>query len=159
MERYSSIVDEDVTVVSWHVWKEHEGRLSKCVEEGTTSELLSYIRSLLPEFLEHCYKKREQAASYNSARAVAERHDSQDTVLLQVDFAENYTCVSQDEIQSAHWKQQQITLFTVALWHAGSRIESHCVRQHRPLKDDPTGLHRPGSSEPPCTRDSSSHLV
>jgi hypothetical protein len=39
---------------------------------------------------------------------------------LQVDFSENYTCVSQDEIQSAHWNQNQVSLFTVALWHSGN---------------------------------------
>ena len=42
-----------------------------------------------------------------------------DNTLLQVDFSENYTCVSQDEIQSAHWQQNQITLFTAALWYSG----------------------------------------
>jgi hypothetical protein len=39
--------------------------------------------------------------------------------LLQVDFSENYTCMFQDEIQSAHWKQDQVSLFTAALWFDG----------------------------------------
>ena len=38
------------------------------------------------------------------------------TVMIQVDFAENYTCAAQDEVQSAHQKQNQITLFTSGLW-------------------------------------------
>ena len=33
-----------------------------------------------------------------------------------VDFTENYACAAQDELQSAHWKQNQITLFTSVLW-------------------------------------------
>lgn len=31
---------------------------------------------------------------------------------LQVDFAENYATVIQDEIQAAHWAHTQITIFT-----------------------------------------------
>ena len=41
---------------------------------------------------------------------------TQSEALVQVDFAENYTCKYQDEVQSAHWHQQQITLFSVAVW-------------------------------------------
>lgn len=35
-------------------------------------------------------------------------------------FSENYKRVSQDEIQSAHWAQSQISLFTAALYHSGT---------------------------------------
>ena len=31
---------------------------------------------------------------------------------LQMDFAENYACTAQDGVQSAHWKQAQVTLYT-----------------------------------------------
>lgn len=41
-------------------------------------------------------------------------------MLLQVNFSENYKCVSQDEIQNAHWAQSQISLFTAALYHSGT---------------------------------------
>jgi hypothetical protein len=34
-----------------------------------------------------------------------------------MDFAENYTCLSQDEIQSAHWRQAQISLYTVMVYN------------------------------------------
>jgi hypothetical protein len=32
-----------------------------------------------------------------------------------MDFAENYTCTTQHEIQQAHWKQQQVSLFTASV--------------------------------------------
>ena len=62
-----------------------------------------------------------QAEAYNKERedAVVQSESSSNAALLQVDFSENYTCVSQDEIQSAHWKQSQVSLFTAALWHSG----------------------------------------
>ncbi|KAL9976786.1 hypothetical protein ACROYT_G014120 [Oculina patagonica] len=36
--------------------------------------------------------------------------------VVQVDFAENYTCQQQDEIQSVYWSQEQVTLFNIAMW-------------------------------------------
>ena len=35
---------------------------------------------------------------------------------LQIDFAENYSCVWQDEVQIAHWCGNQVTIFTVVMW-------------------------------------------
>ena len=36
--------------------------------------------------------------------------------VLQLDFAKNYCCIAQDEVQSAHWNQTQVTLFATAAW-------------------------------------------
>ena len=40
---------------------------------------------------------------------------------MQVDFSENYTCMYQDDIQSAHWKQDQVSLFTAAISFNGKQ--------------------------------------
>lgn len=37
--------------------------------------------------------------------------------VLQIDYAENYSLISQDEIQSAHWGHSQVTLFTACVWY------------------------------------------
>ena len=47
--------------------------------------------------------KRKQAKSYEEDKQEALMKNS-NTVMIQVDFAENYTCTAQDEVQSAHWK-------------------------------------------------------
>lgn len=36
--------------------------------------------------------------------------------VLQVDFADNYACVSQDEIKSAHWSNILVSIFTCVAW-------------------------------------------
>lgn len=41
----------------------------------------------------------------------------QSEAVLQIDFAENFVCEMQDKVQSAHWNQRQLTLFTSALYH------------------------------------------
>ena len=86
------------------------------MEEGTTDDLRTYISSILPTFMEHCYSKREQAAYTLEWEAI---EGSENKALLQVDFSENYTCQYQHEIQSALWLQHQVSLFTAALWHTG----------------------------------------
>ena len=111
------VADDDV--VTWYIWKNDENdKLCKAVEEGTVSELREYICSITPQFMEHCYIKRQQAARYTKEREAAmSTPNDESKALLQVDYSENYSCSYQDEIQSAHWKQA--TLFTAALWHSG----------------------------------------
>ena len=107
-------------IVTWYVWRNDEAnKLCKVLENGTTNDLTNlqrYIISILPQFLQHCYTKREQATAYQQKREAAES-DIHDTshALIQVDFSENYTCVAQDKIQSAHCKQHRVSLFTVAI--------------------------------------------
>ncbi|CAB4014894.1 Hypothetical predicted protein [Paramuricea clavata] len=108
--------------VKWYVWKtDSSNKLVKNVEEGTTEELYTHICSIIPQFMAHCFTKRMQAEAYNKERkdAEADSESLSNAAFLQVDFSENYTCVSQDEIQSAHWKQSQVSLFTAALWYSG----------------------------------------
>ena len=116
-----SFEDASEPTYSWYVWKNVENnRITKTVEDGTIEDLLEHMCSLIPKFLEHCYVKRKQADAYNKERdaALSETYNPE-TALLQVDFSENYTCVHQDEVQSAHWHQSQVTLFTAAIYHTG----------------------------------------
>ena len=117
-QKYS--LKESHTVV-WYEWrKDKDGCLNKVEQEGLTDDLFQHICSMLPRFLEHCYVKRNQAESYNEERNMVGSHDFDPAfALIQVDFSENYTCTYQDEIQSAHWQQKQVSLFTAAIWFEG----------------------------------------
>ena len=91
------------TSAQWAIWKNDKDKLIKVVEDGTVKELTDHIISLIPQFLEHCYIKRKQSATYQKERLNAEpksENYNPSHALIQVDFSENYTCVSQDEIQS-----------------------------------------------------------
>ena len=46
---------------------------------------------------------------------------------VQVDWSMNYTCGSQDEVASAHWSQDQVSLFTVNTWCQGKRTNKVLV--------------------------------
>ena len=66
------------------------------------------ILDALPGFLRHVYVKRCQEVAYQQDI----EESSAAKCVVQIDFAENYTCVFQDEVQSAHWNQKQLTVFT-----------------------------------------------
>ena len=54
-------------------------------------------------------------------------------MVLQMDYAENYKCRAQDEVQSAHWNQDQVTHYTSVFWFR-NQIIPHVIksdtRQH-----------------------------
>lgn len=104
----------------WMVWEKnkHTKRFEKKEKIDSLTNLISHIAKLSPQFLKHSFVKRHQSDSFNLfdlPRAKDPTFDSE--ALLQIDFAENFVCESQDEVQNAHWNQRQLTLFTTALFH------------------------------------------
>lgn len=90
-------------------WKKNieTNRFQRIVQGGTLDQLLKYFLRINPEFLKHSYVKREQAASFAADQAEVQR-SSNEVATLQIDFAENFVCVAQDEVQSAHWNQAAV---------------------------------------------------
>jgi hypothetical protein len=68
------------------------------------------------------FVKRHQAAYFEERLNTI----GEDEAVIQVDFADNYTCKFQDEIQSVHWNQQHVSLFTVAVWTKGPKGDKVC---------------------------------
>jgi hypothetical protein len=56
--------------------------------------------------------KRKQHSHYHKTKECT----SLENILVQIDFAENFACQQQDEIQAAHWMQSQISIFTACIW-------------------------------------------
>lgn len=72
-------------------------------------KLIAYFMSIVDKLIWHVYIKRSQALSFEKARKDVEeeeRDDDDDLAVLQIDFAENYTCESQDGI-----KKQLVNVF------------------------------------------------
>ena len=92
--------------VSWHHRKKDECS-STTKSEGFIDDLFDHFRSMLPNFLEHCYVKRNQADTRLQRRGAEGGENFHSTfALMQVHFSENYTCMYQEEIQSAHCQQK-----------------------------------------------------
>ena len=87
-------------------------KIPKVLKEGTVDDLLIDLQVQLPLFLEHVFVKRQQARFFKEKL----EHLTEEEAVVQVDFAENYSCKYQGEVQSAHCSQDQVPLFTVAIW-------------------------------------------
>ena len=90
----------------WMKWEEDNGCIIKNQNSGSVSSLYNYLSSILPDFFMNTFVKRKQAKRYEDEKSEAAMKNS-NTAMLQVDFADNYMCTAQDEVQSAHWKQNQ----------------------------------------------------
>jgi hypothetical protein len=81
------------------------------------------FKDQVPSFARHHFIKQRSAAYSQNLKALA----SPKNIVLQIDFAENFTCKFQDEIQSAHWRQNQITVFTACIWNGSDKPLSYVV--------------------------------
>ena len=93
--------------------------IAKKLVEGTVENALDDFKGQLPRFLWHNLLKEKQSAAYEEDK-IRSGGQAKTNCMVQMDFAENYTCVYQDEVQSAHWRQTQVTIFTVMIYLCGS---------------------------------------
>lgn len=87
-------------------------KMDKCLKNGTVADVFDSLQEKMPYFLYHVYIKREQSNYFQlKLVSIPERN-----AVVQVDFSENYSLEFQNEIQSAHWNQDQLSLFTSSSW-------------------------------------------
>ncbi|XP_050500497.1 uncharacterized protein LOC126880583 isoform X1 [Diabrotica virgifera virgifera] len=109
-------------IIVWKQWVDIEKRPKQVEHSGTVKDVICEIKKQLPTFRVHCYIKNVQSEEFEARRL--ENNPKSGT--LQIDFAENFSLISQDEIQSAHWSHQQVTLFTACVW-TGSATSSYTI--------------------------------
>ena len=78
--------------------------------------LISLNVKTLPQFLEHCFVKRALSEQYQIERNCIAEPLNKAEALIQVDFFKNYTCMFQDEVQSAHWSKKEVSFLTATIW-------------------------------------------
>ena len=100
-------------------------------KEGTVDEALQSLDAKMPPFLKHVFIKRNQARFFQEKI----KNLKPEEAVVQFDFSENYTCLQQDEIQSAYYNQEQVTLFTVAVWSKDLSCNTICT-SHVIVSDD-----------------------
>ena len=87
-------------------------KVVKVLKEGTIEEAIVSLMEKMPHFLQHVLVQRKQTKFFQDKV----QHLKANEAVVQIDFAENYTCFQQDEVQAAHWSQDQVTLFPVVIW-------------------------------------------
>ncbi len=125
MRTLCNIPEDDKQIkVTWYTWETTEGLPNKVQKSGTLGDVLNFLKTAATKFVYHCFVKKQQSGYFQAKKMLAKT--DQETVVLQVDFAENYTAAYQDEIQSAHWHQKQVTVFPSVLWSDGDP-ESYAI--------------------------------
>lgn len=105
--------------------------------EMTLEEVILSFKLTLPLFIEHQKTKRHQHQAYEEDK----QESNKENIVIQVDFAENFACIEQNEIQSAYWGRNQITLFCVCVWTGENKPESYIVVSDNKTHDKSTALH------------------
>ena len=89
--------------LKWYQCNKHSGSKEcvKILNDGTLSDAINELKNQLKKFILHYYVKSKQSHYFEQLR------QSQTKCVLQVDFSENFSFVTQNEIQSAHWTHKQ----------------------------------------------------
>ena len=89
------------------------------MEEQTKEDFLESFISQIKESKEHVLRISTQ---YKQLRFLKDSLGD-DQLIVQMDFAEKYSCQSLDEIQSAYWNQTSVTLYpTVISYKDGQEL-------------------------------------
>ena len=91
------------------------------VESGL-DEFLDYLKDQVEYFIVHDFKVEKQLQFVCKTKQELQpeptnREDKPVTVLIQCDFAENYTCTLQDSIQATYFSAPQITVHTACIFY------------------------------------------
>jgi hypothetical protein len=117
-ERHTQIFDEmmkSTDPIRYTCWGEDErGFLERQKIRTTVQQALQTFSIALPGFILHHLTKRHQARMYREHCSISKTVPF--GIVVHFDYSENYTCLAQDEIQSSHWNNPQVTLFTVAVF-------------------------------------------
>ncbi|XP_075535180.1 uncharacterized protein LOC142570720 [Dermacentor variabilis] len=100
------------TEVNYAVWQ--NGDLVKKTAQATT-----FLRELgvwLVKWITHDYIRGTQASAIHDAK----RNQQHGSRVFHFDFAENWTAVVPNEVQSYHWPKKQVSLFTCVVTSRGS---------------------------------------
>ncbi|WAR17869.1 hypothetical protein MAR_032463 [Mya arenaria] len=94
---------------------------------GSVTEVVLNLSEELKTFAEHLFVAAWQQKQF----LMLQKNVPKSWAILNMDFAENYTCVAQREVQSAHWSHNQVTVHpTVAYYRCQEEGCEDIVTEH-----------------------------
>ncbi|XP_060579551.1 uncharacterized protein LOC132736439 [Ruditapes philippinarum] len=117
VEELVDTIDSDIKLIKYRQWKkvELENKMKKMmiVEiEVTREDFVTLIKKEIEDFCGHVHRVKCQ---YQELKANKESLQN-DEAFIQMDFAENYTCRTADEVQTAYWSLTSVTLHPVVIY-------------------------------------------
>ena len=112
---YDSLKDTILVTVSQ--WKRIEvkgkTKMNVVEQEMSKERFITFFMDQRKHFIEHVNRMLQQ---YDAVRYTKE-HLPNNEILVQMDFAENYSCRNADEIQSAYFNPTQVTLHQIVVYY------------------------------------------
>ncbi|XP_071164971.1 uncharacterized protein [Mytilus edulis] len=120
-EILSEIRNENVRYEQWKKVEMADGKKrTKIVErEETRDSFISIVHTQVRDFQEHVSRVRLQYQALNNLK----ENLPCENVIVQMDFAENFSCTSADEVQSAYWNSSAVTLHPVVVYFKNEQKE------------------------------------
>ena len=108
--------------------------------ESTVNEFSDIFTDKMFELFHHHFMKVQQAAYLKKIKAMLEN----ETCIILMDFAGNYSFLVQDAVQGFYWQNRQATLHPFAMHHNDDvgKLKCHCycvISDH--LLHDQTAVH------------------
>ncbi|KAL3882341.1 hypothetical protein ACJMK2_028694 [Sinanodonta woodiana] len=158
LKMIEAVEERSIKFFNWKRVQEGNKMRYKELEENMEKEaFIEKFDRELNDFREHA---KIVTSQYNEMRRLRE-HLPENEVVVWIDFAENYGCVSLEEIQSAYWNATSISLHTMVVYCKtgnDTKIQSYvavsdffgkCVETGNPdlrvihyLSDSPTSQYR-----------------
>ena len=118
VELAAAIQPQHDTVVKWKTWEMvksgHGKRVELVSKEDTLQSLLANLMKQLQSYSRHLFVFRWQ---YRQFKTLLSGIPNMWAVVV-CDFAENFLCKYQDEVQSAHWGYSQVTVHPTVLTYS-----------------------------------------
>lgn len=95
---------------SWSMWKKVGPRYELLHVTGPFTTLLQEVDNIWSTYVKHCYYTRQQR---DYIAMIKEQSSFITYALVQIDFAQNFCFITQQEIQSAYYSRKQAALFTI----------------------------------------------
>ena len=112
LEMFKPSPEDSQTLIKYQQWQKPDKRAEMVTISATVNDIFDDLKNQMNDFLVHRYIKRKQQDHFTK---LIEECDGSSTV-FQVDLSENAYTVNQNEIQSAHWSHQYVTIFTSHVW-------------------------------------------
>ena len=84
------------------------------LKEGTVDDVLTELKEEINNMSQHLFFKTWQQRQFSS---LTSSKLPEGWCVMVLDFAENYTAKAQDEIQAAHWTQEQVTVHPIICYY------------------------------------------
>jgi len=101
--------DDTVTFSQWT----HTDRTTIVARQESVSDFIDILCNQFDKLTSHHFTARSQAAYLSASKESL----GEDTVLILLDFAENYSFIVQDSIQGFYWENRQATLHPCGVYY------------------------------------------